>query len=281
MRTLIFATLVGLCIPLHCKDQAKAQPDQPEIIVKPGANIRAQPSLNGRVVGNLKFGTTVSVLERGAEAEILGRRGAWVRVQVASGESGWIFEPLVGQGGSAMTVISGLLVPDSLIAAGLQKPRTDCLTFPSSFPSAFRGGCSRESGCEQMMLTLRPDGSGTYRPGVHEPGANGKWSSYQGRLVHFVGSGTEQGCDSSCSMSASARDAPVGNCVAECEQEFRSSYGKSDREYTLVIVIAADPQGHLYMAYSRGDSSPVAGKKQYGALSEPFKPLCLTEYRAP
>lgn len=53
---------------------------------KTKCNVRSEPSKNGRIV--LK-------VERGVPFKVLSRKGNWIRIEHADGETGWIYKTLV------------------------------------------------------------------------------------------------------------------------------------------------------------------------------------------
>ena len=87
----IFTTLFlvsFLLAPLGVAQPVQAAPAPPfAVVAVPTLNVRAAPSTNAPVVGQVAKGERVTVLGRNGE-------GTWLRIESADGESGWVFAEL-------------------------------------------------------------------------------------------------------------------------------------------------------------------------------------------
>ena len=85
--TVLFA--IGLLLsPMGPAQPVQAAPAPPfAVVAVPTLNVRAAPSTNAPVVGQIAKGERVTVLGRNGE-------GTWLRIESADGDSGWVFAEL-------------------------------------------------------------------------------------------------------------------------------------------------------------------------------------------
>lgn len=96
-----FWMLAALCLSLALAVSAAAQEvdlggAQPKITVASNVRARTGPQVAAQEVTRLRLGTVLSATARSSdEEEIGGKKGYWYRVNLPSGESGWVFGGLL------------------------------------------------------------------------------------------------------------------------------------------------------------------------------------------
>jgi uncharacterized protein YraI len=106
--TIILVFLAGALAPTASTQAAPSSPYA--VVLVPNLNVRAGPDTNAQVVGVVKADERVTLLGRNAD-------GSWLRVDAATGISGWVFAELVQPSVpmTALNVIDGPVI-DSVLS---------------------------------------------------------------------------------------------------------------------------------------------------------------------
>src|SRR5882757_7072201 len=87
---LLIAGMPGL------SQEARLSSDQAKITTASAVRARTGPQFAAQEVGRLKLGTVVNTVARSAEQDQIGaKKDYWYRVNLPTGESGWVFGGLL------------------------------------------------------------------------------------------------------------------------------------------------------------------------------------------
>jgi len=216
----------------HCKEKPKGLDEKPSapkienymVGVKPGAVIRDAPSLKGRIVATLVYGTKVQIVRKGvAEETILGLTGPWYQI-AAQDRSGYVFSPLLIQESERFffTIVNEKAERQYSDADAVVSD-SRCQQFSSNtFPGNFEGGCldlDGDGSCAPYDVIMRRNGS-FLKLANHPPLTGGKWTREKDRIKLDVVMDCVDWC--------SEQDGDRSNCIQGC-----SRFEPSSDELTL------------------------------------------------
>lgn len=133
----VFALILALFVGLLPQTPAQAAPPAPFAVVTiPRLNVRALPSTNAPVVGQVSAEERVTVLGRNGD-------GTWLRVESAAGVSGWVYAemtqpsvPITALDVYAAPAVAAVEAAPAPVAVAAPAEQNQLTSFPAAQPAA-------------------------------------------------------------------------------------------------------------------------------------------------